>query len=141
VRVVLDTNVLVSGLLAPFSPPGEVVRMVASGAVTLCVDARVLSEYDEVLRRPRFEFDKDAVAALIDYIEAASETVAALPLAARLPDNDDEAFLEVAAASAADYLVTGNLAHFPEHLRAGVSVVLPREFVDLYRLTSVGRDG
>jgi predicted nucleic acid-binding protein len=38
-RIVLDTNVLVSGLLSPFGAPGEIVRMVSSGALVLCVDA------------------------------------------------------------------------------------------------------
>lgn len=133
-RVVLDTNVLVSGLLNPFGPPGVTVRMVVSGALTLCVDARVLSEYHDVLRRPRFEFDENSVATLIDYIEATSDTAAAVPLAKRLPDTEDEAFLEVAIACAAKHLITGNLEHFPEHLSAGVSVVSPREFVELYRL-------
>jgi putative PIN family toxin of toxin-antitoxin system len=141
VRVVLDTNVLVSGLLAPFGPPGVIVRMVVSGALILCVDARALSEYHDVLRRPRFDFDEDAVAALMAYIETSSDTAAAVPLAKRLPDTDDEAFLEVAIASAARYLVTGNLEHFPEYLRAGVSVVSPREFVELYRLTGTQGDG
>jgi putative PIN family toxin of toxin-antitoxin system len=141
VRVVLDTNVLVSGLLAPFGPPGVIVRMVVSGALTLCVDARVLLEYHDVLSRSRFEFDGDAVATLLDYIEATSDTGAAVPLVKRLPDADDEAFLEVAIACAAKHLVTGNLEHYPEHLRAGVSVVSPREFVELYRLTETQGDG
>lgn len=132
-RIVLDTNVLVSGLLSPFGPPGEIVRLVSSGAVTLCLDARILAEYDEVLARPRFGFDQDAVAALLDYLDFASETVAAEPLSARLPDADDEPFLEVALACGADCLVTGNLAHFPESARAGVAVLAPAEFVDRYR--------
>jgi len=132
-RVVLDTNVLVSGLLSPFGPPGEIVRLVSSGAVTLCLDARILAEYDEVLARTRFGFDQDAIAALLDYLDFASETVAAEPLAVRLPDEDDEPFLEVALACGADCLVTGNLAHFPESARAGVAVLSPAEFVDRYR--------
>ncbi|MBW6469514.1 MAG: putative toxin-antitoxin system toxin component, PIN family, partial [Coriobacteriia bacterium] len=124
-RIVLDTNVLVSGLLSPFGPPGEIVRLVSSGAVMLCLDARILAEYDEVLVRPRFGFDEDSIAALLDYLGFASETVAAEPLSARLPDPDDEPFLEVALACRADCLVTGNLAHFPENARAGVAVLSP----------------
>jgi uncharacterized protein len=139
-RIVLDTNVLVSGLLSPFGPPGEIVRLVSSGAVTLCLDARILAEYDEVLRRPRFGFDQDAIAALLDYLDFASETVAAGPLSARLPDEDDEPFLEVALACGADCLVTGNLAHFPESARAGVAVLSPAEFVDRYRSRTVSGD-
>jgi putative PIN family toxin of toxin-antitoxin system len=138
-RIVLDTNVLVSGLLSPFGPPGEIVRMVSSGAVVLCVDARLLAEYDEVLARPKFGFDTDSVAALMDYIDFRSEVAVSAPLVRRLPDSDDEAFLEVASACRADCLVTGNLAHFPPESRAGVTVLSPAQFVDLVR--AAGRAG
>lgn len=132
-KIVLDTNVLVSGLLSPFGAPGEIVRMVTSGAITLCVDARLLSEYTQVLARPRFGFDADAVSALLDYIGHSSVTGAADPLVDRLPDEDDEPFLEVAFACSAEHLVSGNLAHFPPASRAGMSVLSPREFLEVYR--------
>ncbi len=132
-RIVLDTNVLVAGLLSPFGPPGEIVRMVSSGELTLCLDARVLSEYAEVLRRPKFGFDEDAVAALLDYVEYRGLMVASSPLPEALPDTDDEPFLEIALACGAEYLVTGNLVHFPETLCCGVTVVSPAEFVSAYR--------
>ncbi|MHB1137294.1 MAG: putative toxin-antitoxin system toxin component, PIN family [Coriobacteriia bacterium] len=132
-RVVLDTNVLVSGLISPFGPPGEIVRMVSSGAITLCLDARILTEYAEVLGRPRFGFETDSTAALVEQIEHTGWMVAAEPLMARLPHADDEPFLEVAASSAADALVTGNGAHFPRELCGDVLVMTPAEFVEWYR--------
>lgn len=132
-RIVLDTNVLVSGLLSPFGPPSEIVRMVSSGAVSLCVDARILSEYEDVLLRPKFGFDRDSVAALLDYIAFRGEAVASAPLAWRLPDPDDEPFLEVALGCPADYLVTGNNGHFPAAARDGVEVLTPAEFVERFR--------
>lgn len=52
-RIVLDTNVLVAGLLSPFGPCGEIVRMVSSGEPALCFDARILSEVNDVLKRPK----------------------------------------------------------------------------------------
>ena len=132
-RLVLDTNVLVSGLLSPFGPPGEIVRMVSAGVIRLCLDARLLAEYEQVLLRPRFGLDPNAVAALVDYIDVTSDKVASAPLSVRLPDPDDEAFLEVAVASGAEYLVTGNLVHFPAEACMGVSVVSPAVFVEAYR--------
>ena len=132
-RIVLDTNVLVSGLLSPFGPPGEIVRLISSGTVTLCLDARILGEYVEVLARPRFGFGQDSIAALLDYLVFASETVAAEPLPVRLPDRDDEPFLEVASACEADCLVTGNLAHYPVDGRAGINVLSPAQFMERYR--------
>ncbi len=135
-RIVLDTNVLVSGLLSPFGPPGEIVRLVSSGSVVLCVDARVMGEYEEVLLRPRFGFDPDSVAALLDYIDFRSEVAASEPLHTRLPDRDDEPFLEVALSCTADCLVTGNLGHFPHEARGNVTVLSPAEFVERYRSAS-----
>jgi putative PIN family toxin of toxin-antitoxin system len=58
-NIVFDTNVLVAGLLSPFGPCGEIVRMVSSGEITLSFDARIMTEYEEVLVRPKFKFEKD----------------------------------------------------------------------------------
>ena len=62
-KIVLDTNVLVAGLLSPFGPCAQIVRMVSSGDLTLYFDARILSEYSEVLRRSKFRFQIDKVVA------------------------------------------------------------------------------
>jgi putative PIN family toxin of toxin-antitoxin system len=132
-KIVLDTNVLVAGLLTPFGPCAQIVRMISSGEVTLCHDARILSEYDEVLRRPKFRFDMDKVTALLDYIEHSGELVASSPLSDPLPDPDDHPFLEVALACQVACLVTGNLVHFPPKRRQGVKVLSPAEFLTFYR--------
>lgn len=129
-RIVVDTNVLVSGLLSPFGPPGTIVRLIAAGRLSLCYDARILAEYAEVLRRPRFPLAEENVSALLLQVEAGGELVSSLPLPVQLPDSHDEPFLEVAAAAFADFLVTGNVRHFPPGARQGVRVVSPREFVD-----------
>jgi len=137
VRIVLDTNVLVSGLLTPYGAPADVVRMVVSGAVTLCVDARILLEYTEVLARPRFAFPPGPVHALLDLVVAEGLQVAAEPLVIRLPDPDDEPFLEVALAGEAACLVTGDLTHYPPTARAGMAVLAPSEFLGWIRLRRV----
>ena len=131
-KIVLDTNVLVVGLLTPFGPCAAIVRMVSSGDLTLYLDARILSEYGEVLRRPKFQFDPDKVTALLDYIEHSAVIVASSPLSDPLPDPDDQPFLEVAIASQAACLVTGNHAHFPPKRCRGVKVLSPTEFLTFY---------
>jgi len=132
-NIVLDTNVLVAGLLTPYGLCGEIVRMISSGELALCFDARILAEYSEVLRRPKFRFDEDKVAALLDYLEHHGCTIASNPLPKSLPDIDDEPFLEVALAGSAVCLVTGNKLHFPPTLRQGVKVLSPREFSGFYK--------
>lgn len=132
-NIVLDTNVLVAGLLSPFGPCGEIVRMVSSGELRLYFDARIFTEYEEVLNRPKFKFDEDKVAALLDQIEHRGRTVASLPLSHPLPDHDDEPFLEVAVAGKAACIVTGNSIHFPAKLCKGVKVLSPSEFLSFYK--------
>lgn len=132
-KVVVDTNVLVAGLLSPFGPPGEIVRMIASGTLCLCFDARILTEYAEVLDRPKFQFSSDQTQALLEQIKTEGLSVAGDPLPARLPDPTDEPFLEAAVAGKAECVITGNTKHFPSARRQGVLVLTPSEFLDHYR--------
>ncbi len=132
-NVVVDTNVLVSGLLCPFSPSGDIVRMVSSGDISLCLDGRILSEYEDVLGRPKFRFDGEKVRILQDFICQNGQVCTAQPLPRPLPDHDDEAFMEVASAASAAYLVTGNISHFPVECRGKIRVVTPRQFVELWK--------
>ena len=136
--LVLDTNVLVAGLLSPFGPPGEIVRLVTSAAVRLCYDARILGEYRQVLQRPAFPFGRPRIESLLDQIQADGHLVTPHPLAEPLPDPEDEVFLTVALAGRAQYLVTGNIRHYPQNRRQAVHVVAPRRFLDRYRAVSPG---
>lgn len=132
-NIVLDTNVLVSGLLSPFGPCANIVRMVSSAELRLSLDARIITEYREVLARPKFRFDQDKVGALLDYIEFCGRMTASSPLSQSLPDLDDEPFLEVAIASKATCIVTGNHVHFPPDLCLGVAVYSPSVFLTFYK--------
>jgi len=132
-RIILDTNVLISGLLTPSGNCGQIVRMITSEQFCLCIDARILSEYHEVIRRPDFDIDSVQADIVLDYIETTAEYFAAAPLETSLPDRDDESFLEVAIAARADCVVTGNLKHFPGRQRSGIRVLSPAEFLEFYR--------
>ena len=132
-KIVLDTNVLVSGLLTPFGSSGKIVRMVFSNQLILFLDARILSEYRDVLHRPKFSFNTDDVAVLLEFIKYYGQFVSGSPLCDPLPDSDDEPFLEVAIAGNVSALITGNTAHFPVYLLKGVRLFSPTEFVAFYR--------
>jgi putative PIN family toxin of toxin-antitoxin system len=132
-RVVLDTNVIVSGVLTPSGPCGQIVELMVAGKLLPCVDGRVLDEYEELLlHRPKLAIPPGQGQWVLGVIAAAAERVAAMPLPAKLDDPDDAAFLEVAAAASV-VLVTGNIKHFPRRARAGVKVLTPREFLDSLR--------
>ncbi|MGC2062415.1 MAG: putative toxin-antitoxin system toxin component, PIN family [Thermodesulfovibrionales bacterium] len=132
-EIVIDTNVLVAGLLAPFGACGEIVRMVSAAELTLSFDARILSEYDEVLRRSKFGFEEEEISALLDYIVYRGRAVAPSPLSQSLPDPTDEPFLEVTLASKAICLVTGNKKHFPATQCQGAKVISPNEFLTYFK--------
>ncbi len=132
-RVVLDTNILVSGLLSETGPPGALVALLSENVFVACFDERILAEYREVLRRPHLVIAPAKVEQLLTDFEKEGVFIVGRPLPVRLPDPDDEPFLEVAVAAEAEYLVTGNLRHFPARLRQGVAVVSPRAFLDALR--------
>jgi putative PIN family toxin of toxin-antitoxin system len=132
-KIVLGTNVLVSGPLTPFGSSGEIVRMVSAGILILQYDSRILLEYQEVLHRSKFQFDNEHIDTLFAYIKQNGLVIPASPLKKRLPDPDDEPFLEIAVAGRTACLITGNKSHFPRQSRQGMKILSPSEFLDFYR--------
>jgi putative PIN family toxin of toxin-antitoxin system len=132
VRIVLDTNVLVAGLLNPAGACGRLHDLVLDGTVSCSADERVLREYEEVLRRPHLVLPADTVREVLTFLRHSAEPVVPLPLDAKLPDSNDLPFLEVAAAAGA-VLVTGNLRHYPKKAIGCVSAVSPVEGLNLLR--------
>ena len=133
-RIVLDTNVLVSGLHNPSGTPGRIVDLVMGGQIKLLYDDRILGEYLDVLDYPELEIDPSHAQAVVGYIRLAGERVTALPLPAdTLPDQDDLPFAEVAASGAADALVTGNAKHFTRWKNQGNVVLSPAQFLEQLR--------
>jgi len=129
-RVVIDTNVIVSGILNPHGSPGRIVNALLSEAIIALYDDRILSEYREVLLRPAFGFSSSDVVILLDFVESAGEHVSAEPLSLILPDPNDLPFLEVATSGRADALITGNIKHFkPRGGQLGVLVTTPADFL------------
>lgn len=127
-RVVIDTNVIVSGLLSPYGAPGQIVRMLVSGELEICYDARIITEYREVLNRPKFSFERAYLGPFTEYIECFGIPISAKPLLKRLRDPYDEPFLEVAISGDAESLITGNIAHYPLKGRHPFRILTPRQF-------------
>ena len=128
-RVVLDTNILVSGLLAPNGPPAVILNLTLNDRLQVLYDSRILQEYIEVLHREKFGFNAESVAILIDYLEKEGICVTAMPTSKHIKDDDDRVFYEVFSSGESDYLITGNKSHFPNEER----IVTPRDFVEEYR--------
>ena len=129
-RIVLDTNVLVSAFLNPRGNPARVLRLILQGDVFIVFNESILVEYYEVLKRPKFDLDSEAVLIVIDYIRSIGISAPTLARSITLPDRGDEAFLEAALATQADALITGNIKHFPKKKCQGQKVITPREVLD-----------
>ncbi len=135
-KVVLDTNVLVSAVLTPHGKPSQILALVLGGEIQLCVDERIVSEYREVLLRKEFSFPPEEVEILVDFITKTSLHVIPRPLVNSLPDPDDAPLLEVAVAGRAVALVTGNKRHFSKRVAPDVPILSPAEFLSLWGRSS-----
>jgi uncharacterized protein len=134
-KVVLDTNVIVSGLINLEGTPAQIVNLLINGRITLLYDSRILREYVEVLNRKKFGFNKSAIAPLLDYIRNEGEYVAAEPTSQKFVDKDDKMFYEVAKTANAKCIVTGNKDHYPDER----IVKSPKEFIELYLSENEGQ--
>ena len=129
-QVVLDTNVLVSGLISAKATPARIIDLLRAGKLSLVVDDRIFAEYFDVLRRPQLQryFDQSAVAHILDYVRSSSEKVIVVRFITGLPDRQDAPFLEVACQAEVP-LITGNARHFPAESRCGARISSPAEFI------------
>ena len=113
--VVLDTNVIVSALWTPDGKAAYIVNQVIAGNLKLCHDYRILTEYREVLSRPKFKFSLWQIQFLLDTFEKDGISIIHASLSyVPFSDESDRIFYEIAKFCNAP-LVTGNLKHFPKN--------------------------
>ena len=124
-KAVLDTNVLVSSLLAS-GPPAAVIDLIADGKVIPFYNDLILMEYWDVLTRKKFNFSSLHVTRLINDIARAGIAIESeQPSNITMIDNDDRIFLDTAKKALA-YLITGNIKHFPKES----FIVTPAKFLN-----------
>lgn len=128
-RVVLDTNVVISSFLTPAGNPSRILRLILQRDLELVINEQILAEYAEVASSPIFQLDQDKVLIVLDDLRSASIHAPSLPIRPSLPDPGDEPFLEAALSAKADFLITGNKRHFPARACKDVTVVTPAEFL------------
>ena len=131
--IVLDTNVLVSGMLNVKGSPGKVVDLVLTNQIQIAYDNRILGEYEEVLTRPELRLDQNKVVGVVDHIELSGIIIEPNDLPKDgYTDLDDIMFAEVFITSNADALVTGNLRHYKPLLEQNAEVLSPAQFLEKY---------
>jgi putative PIN family toxin of toxin-antitoxin system len=129
-RLVLDTNVLVSAALKPEGIQRTTLLLATTKPARLYVSAPILEEYADVLARPELAIRKGLRQQLIQLIRNHSHIVTPHRQLDVTSDPDDNMFIECADAARADYLITGNQRHFPAYWKY-TKIITAREFVDL----------
>lgn len=139
-RVVVDTNILVSGFISKSGPPYKIVSKLRENVFELVVIDKLWLEYEEVLSRPKLKkwlnVSKEAVAAILRRIQRGAIMVTLstnLPIEIR--DPKDKKVLAAALDGKADYLVTGDedLLTLKENPKLGnLKIVTASEFAKLF---------
>ncbi len=127
-RVVLDTNVVVSGLLRQKGAPAAILDAATSKQFRCYVSESLLDEYREVLTRDYLGLDQRRAARFIGDLREIAIFVVPRKKVTVARDPDDDRVLECALEAGADFIVTGNIRDFPAQFR-GVRVVTPRDFL------------
>jgi len=111
-RVVVDTNVVVSAALSPGGNATKILNLFFDEKIYLCYSAEILAEYREVLSRARLNIDVETRNNIVDAIRIAGIKVSPPASNTPLPDESDRKFYDAAKQSNA-LLITGNIKHFP----------------------------
>ena len=129
VFAVIDTNVIVSALLSRNgeTPVVKVLQALMDKKITLMVNEEIISEYRNVLNRPKFKFPPKLISSILDEIIKNGINSQRIHSDEVFSDVKDIVFYEVALSRPGSFLVTGNLKHFPQT----PIVVSPREMMEI----------
>jgi putative PIN family toxin of toxin-antitoxin system len=117
IRVVLDANVLISGLISGQGPPGRIMDAWIDGRFRLYISPPIFEEIRRILDYPRIagRIGKRQVHGLLENLRGEGEWVAGeLHLEVLTRDRSDNKYLACAVEAGCDFLVTGNRDHFEE---------------------------
>ena len=132
---VIDTNVIVSGLLTKdkAAPTAIVLDALIDGKFTPLYHEDILAEYEEVLHRDKFPFYENQIRTVVNAIKRYGEEVFPQEAGEVFIDMDDLIFYEVAMQKREDsaYLVTGNMKHYPVR----DFIITPAEMAEILQKT------
>jgi putative PIN family toxin of toxin-antitoxin system len=129
-RLVIDTNVVVSAVLKPDGLQRTVFLLATTRPARWYVSGPIMEEYATVLARPELKIRKSLRLQFIQLIKNHTYSVTPSRLPQLTSDPDDNIFLECADAARADYLVTGNRRHFPRFWKK-TKIIDSMEFLDI----------
>jgi putative PIN family toxin of toxin-antitoxin system len=126
IKVVLDTNVVVSALMSPDGNPAQILNMVFNGDIQVCHNEGMLVEYKDVLPRPSLKILPEKANRFLEILSEIGTSIEPIVSTVQLPHESDRAFYDTARECAA-ILITGNIKHYPTEN----FIMTPREFLDL----------
>ncbi len=129
-RLVIDTNIVVSAALKPDGLQRTVLLLAIAKPARLYVSDPILEEYREVLARPELKIRRGLRQQILQLVKNHSQTVKTSRPLQITRDPDDNIFMECVDAARADYLVTGNPRHFPRFWKK-TKVITSREFLSI----------
>ena len=135
-KVILDTNVVVSALIQKSFPYLILYELYIDRKIELCVSQDLLKEYHDVLNREKFSRFPDFIqmaAWVLNDIKDHATTFHPQTKLNIITDDADNRLLELASASSADYLITGNTRDFTMDVFESTKIVSPKEYWELYR--------
>jgi len=132
--VVLDTNVIVSGILNATGNPGKILDLILNNQIQIAYDDRIINEYAAVLARSEFQLSPAKVNPIITFLELTGRFIEKPEpcVIDHFPDEKDLPFVEVLIASQAQAIVTGNSRHFQALIDHGWLVLTPTQFIEKY---------
>jgi putative PIN family toxin of toxin-antitoxin system len=129
-RLVIDTNVVISAALKPEGLQRTALILAVTKPALFYVSHPILKEYADVLLRPELAIRKGIRQQLLQLIKNHSHIVTSSRRLKVCTDPDDNVFLECSDAARADYLITGNQKHFPRFWKK-TKITTTREFISL----------
>lgn len=138
-RLVVDTNIIVSGLITSGTPPAKILDAVHNKKVTLLISDEVVSEYLRVLEYPHIRKYKKITDETISHLTALfineTERVEILKHITKSPDPDDDKFLSLAVEGQADFIITGDKADLLSLKEiSGIKIITARDAVEKFKL-------
>jgi putative PIN family toxin of toxin-antitoxin system len=130
IRLVLDTNVVVSANINSQGLEALVVALALNKKVQLCISEPIFEEYERVLSYPRLKFIPKEITRFLSRLRSTSVVVNPTHTISASIDEPDNRFLECAEAARAEFLVTGNKRHYPKRWK-GTEVVNAREVLGM----------
>lgn len=129
IKVVLDTNVLISGVLFGGNPR-KIIEHGMRGSIRICISGPIFDELKRVLQRPKFSFPPEIIQIISEELLHIADFVNPAVRLAVIPyDPADNRVLECAVESDADYIVSGDKHLLRLKTYQNIQIIEPAQFV------------